>query len=514
MTGTDKLIIFDTTLRDGEQSPGASMDIQEKIQIANALNDLNVDVIEAGFPIASKGDFTAVKEIADSIKTSRICALARALEKDILRAADALKNAKLSRIHTFIATSPIHMEMKLKMTPEQVIKNAVNAVNIAKDNAEDVEFSPEDAGRSDFNFLCEIIEQVINAGATTINIPDTVGYNMPHQFGELIEKIISNVPNASNAIFSVHCHNDLGLAVSNSLSSVLHGARQVECTINGLGERAGNAALEEIVMTVKTRRDIFSCDTRINTKKIMKCSRLVSSITGFPVQPNKAIVGKNAFAHESGIHQDGIIKSRETYEIMRAEDIGLVSNSLVLGKHSGRNALKQKMEQLNLQYESEESFNDLFSRFKELADKKHEIYDEDIIQLSNNVQLSGDDIQLISMSVVCDSSKKPYAKITLDIKGEELTSSAEGDGAVDAAFNAINNLIDLNIDLKLYSVNNITSGTDAQGEVTVRVLKGEVIVNGHGADTDIVKASVLAYLNAINKIYHNPNLESKKLSGI
>ena len=514
MTGTDKLIIFDTTLRDGEQSPGASMDIQEKIQIANALNDLNVDVIEAGFPIASKGDFTAVKEIADSIKTSRICALARALEKDILRAADALKNAKLSRIHTFIATSPIHMEMKLKMTPEQVIKNAVNAVNIAKDNAEDVEFSPEDAGRSDFNFLCEIIEQVINAGATTINIPDTVGYNMPHQFGELIEKIISNVPNASNAIFSVHCHNDLGLAVSNSLSSVLHGARQVECTINGLGERAGNAALEEIVMTVKTRRDIFSCDTRINTKKIMNCSRLVSSITGFPVQPNKAIVGKNAFAHESGIHQDGIIKSRETYEIMRAEDIGLVSNSLVLGKHSGRNALKQKMDQLNLQYESEESFNDLFSRFKELADKKHEIYDEDIIQLSNNVQLSGDDIQLISMSVVCDSTKKPYAKITLDIKGEELTSSAEGDGAVDAAFNAINNLIDLNIDLKLYSVNNITSGTDAQGEVTVRVLKGEVIVNGHGADTDIVKASVLAYLNAINKIYHNPNLESKKLSGI
>ena len=514
MTSTDNLIIFDTTLRDGEQSPGASMDIQEKIQIANALNDLNVDVIEAGFPIASKGDFTAVKEIADSIKTSRICALARALEKDILRAADALKNAKLSRIHTFIATSPIHMEMKLKMTPEQVIKNAVNAVNIAKDNAEDVEFSPEDAGRSDFNFLCEIIEQVINAGATTINIPDTVGYNMPHQFGELIEKIISNVPNASNAIFSVHCHNDLGLAVSNSLSSVLHGARQVECTINGLGERAGNAALEEIVMTVKTRRDIFSCDTRINTKKIMNCSRLVSSITGFPVQPNKAIVGKNAFAHESGIHQDGIIKSRETYEIMRAEDIGLVSNSLVLGKHSGRNALKQKMDQLNLQYESEESFNDLFSRFKELADKKHEIYDEDIIQLSNNVQLSGDDIQLISMSVVCDSTKKPYAKITLDIKGEELTSSAEGDGAVDAAFNAINNLIELNIDLKLYSVNNITSGTDAQGEVTVRVLKGEVIVNGHGADTDIVKASVLAYLNAINKIYHNPNLESKKLSGI
>ena len=514
MTASDSLIIFDTTLRDGEQSPGASMDIEEKIQIANALNDLNVDVIEAGFPIASKGDFAAVKEIADSIKTSRICALARALEKDILRAADALKNAKLSRIHTFIATSPIHMEMKLKMTPEQVIKKAVQAVQIAKDYTEDVEFSPEDAGRSNFNFLCEIIEQVISAGATTINIPDTVGYNMPHQFGELIEKIISNVPNSNEAIFSVHCHNDLGLAVSNSLSSVLHGARQVECTINGLGERAGNAALEEIVMTVKTRRDIFSCDTRINTKKIMNCSRLVSSITGFPVQPNKAIVGKNAFAHESGIHQDGIIKSRETYEIMKAEDVGLVSNSLVLGKHSGRNALKQKMEELNIQYESDDSFNDLFSRFKELADKKHEIYDEDIIQLSNNIQLSGDDIQLISMSVVCDSTKKPHANIILSIKGKELTSSAEGDGAVDAAFNAINNIIDLNIELKLYSVNNITSGTDAQGEVTVRVVKDKLIVNGHGADTDIVKASVLAYLNAINKIHHNPNLESKKLSGI
>jgi len=514
MSVNDNLIIFDTTLRDGEQSPGASMDIQEKLQIANALSDLNVDVIEAGFPIASKGDFTAVKEIADSIKTSRICALARALDKDILLASDALKNAKYSRIHTFIATSPIHMEMKLKMTPEQVIKNAINAVKIAKDNAEDVEFSPEDAGRSDFNFLCEIIEKVIDAGATTINIPDTVGYNMPHQFGALIEKIIMTVPNANEAIFSVHCHNDLGLAVSNSLSSVLHGARQVECTINGLGERAGNAALEEIVMTVKTRRDIFTCDTRINTKKIMNCSRLVSSITGFPVQPNKAIVGKNAFAHESGIHQDGIIKSRETYEIMKAEDIGLVSNSLVLGKHSGRNALKQKMEQLNIKYESEESFNDLFSRFKELADKKHEIYDEDIIQLSNNVQLIGDDIQLIAMSVICDSAKKPNAKIILNVKGKELASSAEGDGAVDAAFNAINNIINLNVELKLYSVNNITSGTDAQGEVTVRVIKDELIVNGHGADTDIVKASVLAYLNAINKIYHNPNLTTKKIPGI
>ena len=292
MIENDHLIIFDTTLRDGEQSPGASMDIDEKIQIANALNDLNVDVIEAGFPIASNGDFNAVKEIADTVQNSRICALARALDKDILRAAEALKNAKSSRIHTFIATSPIHMEMKLKMTPEQVIKNAVNAVRLAKENVKDVEFSPEDAGRSDFDFLCNIIEKVIDAGASTINIPDTVGYNLPHQFGDLISRIIKSVPNSGHATFSVHCHNDLGLAVSNSLSSVLNGARQVECTINGLGERAGNAALEEIVMTVKTRRDIFTCDTRINTKKIMNCSRLVSSITGFPVQPNKAIVGK------------------------------------------------------------------------------------------------------------------------------------------------------------------------------------------------------------------------------
>ncbi len=514
MTDSKHLIIFDTTLRDGEQSPGASMDIEEKIQIANALSDLRVDIIEAGFPIASNGDFNAVKEIADSIKTSTICALARAMDKDILRAAEALKNAKQSRIHTFIATSPIHMKMKLKMTPDQVIERAVQAVKMSKEHAEDVEFSPEDAGRSDFNFLCKIIERVIEAGASTINIPDTVGYNMPHQFGALISKIIKNVPNSEKAIFSVHCHNDLGLAVSNSLSSVLNGARQVECTINGLGERAGNAALEEIVMTVKTRRDIFSCDTKINTKKIMNCSRLVSSITGFPVQPNKAIVGKNAFAHESGIHQDGIIKSRETYEIMRAEDIGLVSNSLVLGKHSGRNAFKKKLDELNISYESDNYFNDLFSRFKELADKKHEIYDEDIIRLSNNVVLTGDDIQLSHMSVVCDSEKKPQASIKLNIKGEEKEASAEGDGAVDAAFNAIKCIIDPKVELKLYSVNNITSGTDAQGEVTVRVVKDELIVNGHGADTDIVKASVLAYLNAINKIFQNPDLKSKKLPGI
>ena len=379
------LIIFDTTLRDGEQSPGASMDIDEKIQIAVALEKLKVDVIEAGFPIASKGDFKAVSEISKSIKSSTICALARALEKDISVAADALKEASNPRIHTFIATSPIHMEKKLKMKPSEVIKTAKKAVSLAKTFTNDVEFSPEDAGRSDLEFLCEVISNAIDSGATTINIPDTVGYNLPHQFGKLIYDIMNNVDNADKAVFSVHCHNDLGLAVANSLSAVINGARQVECTINGLGERAGNAALEEIVMTVRTRKDIFDCDTNIDTKNILKTSRLVSGITGFPVQPNKAIVGKNAFAHESGIHQDGIIKSRETYEIMRAEDVGLVSNSLVLGKHSGRNAFKQKVEDLNIMPKTTSEFDDLFYRFKDLADKKHEIFDEDIINLVSNM---------------------------------------------------------------------------------------------------------------------------------
>ena len=400
------LIIFDTTLRDGEQSPGASMDIDEKIQIAVALENLKVDVVEAGFPVASKGDFKAVQEISKLIKSSTICALARALEKDISVAADALKDSPNPRIHTFIATSPIHMEKKLKMTPSKVIETAEKAISLAKTFTDDVEFSPEDAGRSDLKFLCEVISAAIDSGATTINIPDTVGYNLPHQFGKLIENIISNVDNSDKAVFSVHCHNDLGLAVANSLSAVINGARQVECTINGLGERAGNAALEEIVMTVRTRRDIFDCDTNIDTKNILKTSRLVSGITGFPVQPNKAIVGKNAFAHESGIHQDGIIKSRETYEIMRAEDIGLVSNSLVLGKHSGRNAFKQKVEDLNIMPKTTSDFDDLFYRFKDLADKKHEIFDEDIINLVSNMIVKHSSINFDYMNVNTESGKK------------------------------------------------------------------------------------------------------------
>ena len=509
-----KLIIFDTTLRDGEQSPGASMDIDEKLQIAIALEELNVDIIEAGFPVASRGDFNAVKEISKTINKSTVCALARSLEKDIIAASEALKEAKKKRIHTFIATSPIHMEKKLKMSPEEVKNCAVKAINFAKTFTEDVEFSPEDAGRSDLDFLCSVIEASIDAGAKTINIPDTVGYNLPHQFGLLIQNIIKRVKNSSEAIFSVHCHNDLGLAVGNSLSAVLHGARQVECTINGLGERAGNAALEEIVMTVRTRQDIFKCDTNINTKKIMKCSRLVSSITGFPVQPNKAIVGKNAFAHESGIHQDGIIKSRETYEIMRAEDIGLASNVLVLGKHSGRNAFRKKLDELNITIDGDKQLDDIFFRFKELADKKHNIFDEDIIRLSSNQEVANKYIQFDYMNVVTESGKKPSALIKLKIDGKPMESSCTGDGAVDAAYNAIENIVKSNCKLLLYSVNNITSGTDALGEVTVRISKSNNVVNGHGADTDIIKASVLAFINALNKLQQNPDLSITKKRGV
>tara|TARA_B100000676_G_scaffold201623_1_gene197994 strand:+ start:969 stop:2510 length:1542 start_codon:yes stop_codon:yes gene_type:complete len=508
------LIIFDTTLRDGEQSPGASMDIDEKLQIASSLENLNVNVIEAGFPIASKGDFNAVSEISKTISSSTVCGLARALDKDISIAAEALKDAKLPRIHTFIATSPIHMEKKLKMTPKQVIESAVKAVTLAKTFTKDVEFSPEDAGRSELGFLCEVIEAAITAGAKTINIPDTVGYNLPHQFGELIKKIIENVDNSDKAIFSVHCHNDLGLAVANSLSAVINGARQVECTINGLGERAGNAALEEIVMTVRTRKDIFNCDTQIKTKNILQVSRLVSGITGFPVQPNKAIVGKNAFAHESGIHQDGIIKSRETYEIMRAEDIGLVSNSLVLGKHSGRNAFKQRIQDLDIMPENDNEFDALFFKFKDLADKKHEIFDEDLINLVSKIHTNKSSIAFNYMNVSTESGKRPHAHIILDIDGKMTEAKANGDGAVDAAFNAIEKIVGSDSELLLYSVNNITSGTDAQGEVTVRISKNDVVFNGHGADTDIVKASVLALINALNKLKDNPDRALVKQRGI
>lgn len=497
----DKLIIFDTTLRDGEQSPGASMTRDEKVRIAKALERMRVDIIEAGFPAASPGDFEAVKAVATAIKDSTVCALARAVEKDIDRAAEAIKPAKRGRIHTFIATSPIHMQHKLRMTPEQVLERAVQMVKRARQYTDDVEFSPEDAVRSEMDFLCRVCEAAIAAGATTINIPDTVGYSIPFAWGERMKALIERVPNSAKAIWSTHCHNDLGLAVANSLSAVLNGARQVECTINGLGERAGNAALEEVVMAVRTRRDIFSCETGIDTTQIVPTSRLVSNITGFPVQPNKAIVGANAFAHESGIHQDGVIKMRETYEIMRAEDVGWSANRMVLGKHSGRNAFKTRLKEIGFEFKTEAELNSAFERFKDLADKKHEIFDEDLQALVTEEGLEHEErLKLVALRVCSETGTKPYALVTLNVNGEQRAAGAEGGGPVDAAFKAIDQVLECQCQLQLYSVNNITSGTDSQGEVTVRLEKGGRIVNGHGADTDIVIASAKAYLNALDKL--------------
>ena len=498
---SEQLIIFDTTLRDGEQSPGASMTRDEKLRIAKALEKMRVDVIEAGFPIASPGDFEAVKSIAQAIQNSTVCALARALDDDIDRAGEALKAAHSARIHTFIATSPIHMKAKLRMSAEEVLEQAVRSVTRATQFTDNIEFSPEDAGRSETDFLCRIIEAVIDAGARTINIPDTVGYNLPYQFGQLLQTLIERIPNADKAVFSVHCHNDLGLAVGNSLAAVRCGARQVECTVNGLGERAGNASLEEIVMAVRTRQDVFACDTHLDTTQIVPCSRLVSSITGFPVQPNKAIVGANAFAHESGIHQDGVLKSRETYEIMRAQDVGWNDNQLVMGKHSGRNAFRTRLKDLGIEFDSEEALNDAFARFKELADKKHEIFDEDLQALVSEANPEVPEIyKLVSLKVCSETGERPFAEVTLNVDGEEHFTQSEGGGPVDAAFQAIEFLVGSKSNLQLYSVNNITSGTDAQGEVTVRLEKDGQIVNGQGADTDIVVASARSYLNALNKL--------------
>ncbi|MBS0298882.1 MAG: 2-isopropylmalate synthase [Proteobacteria bacterium] len=496
------LIIFDTTLRDGEQSPGASMTKEEKVRIAWQLERMGVDVIEAGFPAASNGDFEAVKAVADSVKDSIVCGLARAIEADIQRAGEALKGAQAARIHTFIATSPIHMKKKLRMSPDQVIAQAIKAVKWARQYTDNVEFSPEDAGRSEIDFLCQILEAVIDAGATTLNIPDTVGYTMPEQFGKLIRNLRERIPNSDKAIFSVHCHNDLGLAVANSLAAVMNGARQVECTINGLGERAGNASLEEVVMAVRTRQDYFPCDTKIDTTHIVAASKLVSGITGFPVQPNKAIVGANAFAHESGIHQDGVLKHRETYEIMRAEDVGWGANKLLLGKHSGRNAFRNRLTELGIELGSEEMLNNMFMRFKELADKKHEIFDEDLHALvSDEVLVLQERYRLISLTVHCETGEVPYARIVISDDGNEMRAESEGSGPVDATFRAIEKLLSSEAKLQLFSVNNITSGTDAQGEVTVRLQKSDRIVNGHGADTDIVVASAKAYLSALNKLH-------------
>ncbi len=498
----DYLKIFDTTLRDGEQSPGASMTREEKLRIARQLEKMRVDVIEAGFPAASNGDFEAVKAVAAAVKDSTVAALCRTQDRDIARALEAIKPARSGRIHTFIATSPIHMEKKLRMAPDEVITAAVNAVRFARNGIDDIEFSCEDAGRSELDFLCRIIEAVIKEGARVINIPDTVGYNLPEQYAERILRLRERIPNSDKVTWSVHCHNDLGLAVANSLAAVLVGARQVECTINGLGERAGNAALEELVMAVRTRQDIFPCDTRIDTTQILAASKMVSGITGFPVQPNKAIVGANAFAHESGIHQDGVLKHRETYEIMRAEDVGWNANKLVLGKHSGRTAFKARLKELGIEVDSEQILNSAFTRFKELADKKHDIFDEDLHALMSDEAMTPEQehFRLVSTRFHSETGETPHADITLAAGSVECHASAEGSGPVDAAFKAIESVAKSGADLLLYSVNSITTGTDAQGEVTVRLSKEGRIVNGQGADTDIIVASAKAYLNALNKL--------------
>jgi 2-isopropylmalate synthase len=503
MTTQNQLIIFDTTLRDGEQSPGAAMTKEEKVRIARQLEKLGVNVIEAGFAAASPGDFEAVKAVAEAIKLSTVCSLARATEKDIRTAGEAIRPAKMGRIHTFIATSPIHMENKLRMTSDQVLERAVQAVKWALEYTDDVEFSAEDAVRSEPDFLVKVFDAVIDAGVKTINVPDTVGYAIPLAWGDRMKNIITRVKNSDRVIWSTHCHNDLGMAVANSLAAVMAGARQVECTINGLGERAGNASLEEVVMAVKTRKDIFNLSTTIDTTQIVPTSKLVSSITGYPVQPNKAVVGANAFAHESGIHQDGVLKFRETYEIMRAEDVGWHANKLTLGKLSGRNAFRSRLEQLGISLESEDALNAAFSRFKDLADKKSEIFDEDLHALVSDefIRPDAEQFKLSYLHVCSETGETPFATVAVIEHGHEKREESVGGGPVDATFKAIEKIVNSHADLLLYSVNNITSGTDAQGEVTVRLSKEGRIVNGQGADTDIVIASAKAYLNALNKLY-------------
>ncbi|MCI0431897.1 MAG: 2-isopropylmalate synthase [Rhodospirillales bacterium] len=497
----NRVIIFDTTLRDGEQAPGASMNLDEKLKVASVLEEMGVDVIEAGFPIASTGDFEAVREVAKRVKGSTIAALARAGRKDIDRAAEALAPAERARIHTFISTSPLHMKFKLQMTPEQVHQAIIDSVSYARNLVEDVEWSCEDGSRSEHDFLCRCVETAIKAGARTINIPDTVGYAMPEEFGALIRMLFDRVPNIDKAIVSAHCHNDLGLAVANSLAAVANGARQVECTINGLGERAGNAAMEEVVMALKTRHDRMPYTTGIRTQSIMKASRLVSAITGFPVQPNKAIVGANAFAHESGIHQDGMLKHAGTYEIMTPESVGLTRSTLVMGKHSGRHAFKTKLKELGFEL-GDNALEDVFRRFKDLADKKKEIFDEDIVALVDDaVGQDQQRIRFVSLRVVCGSEGPQQADLTLEVDGVRQSVGATGDGPVDATFNAIKKLVPHEARLQLFQVHAVTAGTDAQAEVTVRLEENGKTVNGQGADTDTLVASAKAYLHALNKLF-------------
>ncbi|MFP4472443.1 MAG: 2-isopropylmalate synthase [Candidatus Omnitrophota bacterium] len=497
----DTVKIFDTTLRDGEQAPGASLNEAEKMEVARALQRLGVDIIEAGFPVSSPGDFASVQNIAREIKGVTICGLARSIKKDIDAAYDAVKVAESGRVHVFVATSKIHLQHKLKKDPEAVLDMAVDAVKYAKEKIADVEFSPEDASRTEPEFLYRILEAVIKAGATTVNIPDTVGYANPEEYGQLITGIMNHVPNINKAVVSVHCHDDLGLGVANSLAAVKHGARQVECTINGIGERAGNAAMEEVVMALKTRADYFGVATRINTREIARASRLVSKLTGFPVPPNKAIVGANAFAHESGIHQHGILSERSTYEIMQAEDVGVVGCGLVLGKHSGRHAFKARLTELGFDLD-EEKIDQAFERFKQVADKKKEVYDEDLRAIVEDEARIVEPVwTLEDLTTTSGSKSEPRVDVELrSCEGEVKENSSTGDGPVDACYKAIDEITSVPGTLMDYSLRSVTRGKDAMGEVTVRVKFRDRTVIAHGVSTDIIVASAKAYLNALNKV--------------
>ena len=497
---TQHIQIFDTTLRDGEQSPGCSMNKEEKLEVAFQLERLNVDIIEAGFAISSKGDFESIELIAQKVKKPIICSLCRAVKADIETAAQAIKKAERQRIHTFIATSPIHMEYKLKMSPDRVVEAAVEAVKYAKSFVSDVEFSCEDAGRSDRDFLVRVLSETIKAGATTVNIPDTVGYKTPDEYGALIRFLKETVPGIDAVTISVHCHNDLGLATANSLAGVLNGARQIECTINGIGERAGNTALEEVVMAIKTRSDVYKIDTQIKTDEIIKTSRLVSNITGSVVQPNKAIVGMNAFAHEAGIHQDGMLKHRETYEIMDATSIGLKQTSLVLGKHSGRHAFIDKLKELGIELDTD-ALNKAFERFKALADKKKVVGDADIESIvADEVYQAPEVYTLKYVQVVGGNTTRPTASVQLVRDGQLHEGAGLGEGPVDAIYNTIDALIGEKIVLTDYIVHSVSGGTDALGEVTVRIRDGKLAITGRGSDMDILVASAKAYVAAINKM--------------
>ncbi len=498
-TDADRIFIFDTTMRDGEQSPGASMTLEEKLRLAEILEAMGVDIIEAGFPIASNGDFECVKEVSKIIKKSIVCGLARSGIKDVDRAAEALEPAAQKRIHTFVATSPLHMKYKLQMEPEEVHQGIIDSVTRARNHCDDVEWSSEDGTRTEHDFLCRCIESAIKAGASTINIPDTVGYALPDEYEALIRMVRERVPNSDKARFSVHCHNDLGLAVANSLAGIKGGAQQVECTINGLGERAGNAAMEEIVMALRTRHDLTQKTTGIKSEDIMKASRTVSAITGFAVQNNKAIVGANAFAHEAGIHQDGMLKHAGTYEIMTPESVGLKQSTLVMGKHSGRHAFREKLVELGFTV-GDNQLQDAFRRFKDLADKKKDVYDEDIIALVDDEARVNDIVKFVSLQVICGSTGPQTAELEVEVEGEKRHTKATGDGPVDATFNAIKELVPHAATLQLYQVNAVTEGTDAQAGVTVRLAEDGRSVNGQGADTDTLVASARAYLNALNKL--------------